>query len=130
MHCSDGLYRLYYGCYLQPIQVHLGYKRVCGQPEKKEIQTHEELLHINQSAVKRVRVTRFIEWADKNYFQRLANETNVQWIKQVNELYATYCKQWETHADEPSKMITLKIKAMESYLRCVHGVKKLNYWLL
>ena len=63
-------------------------------------------------------------------FQRVANETNVQWITQLNELYTTYCKQWETHADEPLKMIALKIKAMESYLRCVHGVKKSNYWLL
>ena len=129
MHRSAVIYRLYYSCYLQAIQVHLGYKWVSGQPAKKEIQTHEELLRTNQSAVKRFCFTRFIQWADENSFQRVANETNVQWIKRVNELYTT-CKQWKNHPDEPTKMITLKIKAMESYLRCVHSVKESNFWLL
>ena len=30
MHRLDAIYRVYYGCYLQAIQVHLGYKRVYG----------------------------------------------------------------------------------------------------
>ena len=84
MHWSDAIYRLYCGCYLQAIQVHLGYKRVSGKPEKKEMQTHEELLRTNQSAVKCVRFTQFIQLADENSFQRVADETNVQWIKRVN----------------------------------------------
>ena len=52
MHRSNAIYRLYYSAYLQAIQVHLGYKQVCGTPAKKEMQTHEQLMLVNYCALK------------------------------------------------------------------------------
>jgi hypothetical protein len=43
-HKQDVIYRLMYGSFFQPIQVHLGVKGLNGDPVKRGVQKHENLL--------------------------------------------------------------------------------------
>ena len=60
MHHNDAIYQVYCGAHFEPIQVHLGFKRVSGTPAKHHTQTHEQLMLLNYKAAKLVRFKRFI----------------------------------------------------------------------
>ena len=46
LHCQDVIYHAMYGCFLQAFQFHLGYKRICGDPVKRNVQGHESFLYL------------------------------------------------------------------------------------
>jgi hypothetical protein len=44
MHRQDVIWRTFYGGFLQPLVVHLGWRRITGNPVKKGLQQHENFL--------------------------------------------------------------------------------------
>ena len=45
-------------------------------------------------------------------------------------MYCAYCEQLESSDDEPSRVCAIFMKEVESYFRCVNGVKKGDFWLI
>ena len=129
MHWSDAIYRVYYYGYLQAIQVHLGYKRVNGQPAKKWMQTHEQLLLVNYNALQTYRFKTFIDNSDIALFTRKPNETKLSWMERVDAGYLAYCCTLEDSDDEPCRVVSLFMKAVESMLRASYAVRNSNFWL-
>ena len=54
MHRQDCIWRSKYGCFLQPLQVLLGWKRINGDPVKSRMQEHELFLYIVEKSLQDV----------------------------------------------------------------------------
>ena len=129
-HKQDCIWRSKYGCFLQAFQVHLGWKRINGDPSKRNMQGHELFLSIILRALRTHRLTCFIQSCSDDEFDSTNDLTPREELIRVEELYSAYCDELETSSDEPSRLCAIFMKEVESYFRCVHGTKKGNVWLM
>ena len=61
MHQNASIWNSKYGCFLQPFLVHLGLKRIPGQPDKKNMQGHESFLLLTYDTLRRLMFKRILE---------------------------------------------------------------------
>ena len=130
LHRQDVIYRLMYGCFLQALQCHIGEKGLCGEPAKRKVQSHEKFLYKVDNAMRRWRWKRFVDQLEVNIFEREEHETGQKTLSRVDKMYKEYCDSWIEGLDEPTIACALFMKYMDSYRRCVDGVKKRNTWLM
>jgi hypothetical protein len=129
MHRQDIIYKQFYGCILQAFQAELRYVRCNGEPVKNNLQTHELFLEISFKALKRQRYNRFLRHAGVGSFKRKAGEGELDWAVRVDTTFTEYRSLAENSPDQPTQLCCLLIKLLESYFRCVHAVKKQNFWM-
>ena len=129
-HRLDCIYRLYYGAFLQPFQVHLGWKKINGDPTKNKIQPHEQFMWIVYDALRRHRFDQFIKYMKYEQFTKQENELPKDHLLRLDELYSNYCNTLEQSTDQPTKVAALFMKCVESYNRCFNGVRKSDFWLM
>ena len=130
MHRQDCIWRSKYGCFLQPLQVLLGWKRINGDPVKSRMQEHELFLYIVEKSLRRLRFQRFIDHSEATLLSRKQDESAKDHLLRLDENFATFCKEAEMSNDEPTRLCALFLKEIESYLRCIHGVRNQDFWLL
>ena len=129
-HRQDCIYRMYYGGFLQPLQVYLGWERINRDPVRKGMQTHELFIQIDYRSARQHRFNRFIESIEMPVLDECDDdETARQKLLKMVEAYAIFCTKFENGKDEPSR-IALFIKSMEAYNGCVHGVSVEDFWIL
>lgn len=119
-----------YGCFLQAFQVHLGWKRINGNPAKRNIQGRELFLSIILRALRTHQLTYFLQSCSDYEFDKNCDFSSLDDLIRLDELYSTYCNKLESSMDEPSRLCAIFMKEVESYFRCVHGTKKGNFWLM
>ena len=129
MHRQDIIYRSKYGGFLQCLQAELGQRRVSRLPAKRNMQAHEEFLLLVHRSLKRWRFDRFLDSTGAGDLQTIPEEDPLDALIRLDSLFATYCKDLEKSADEPTRMCALHIKEMESYLRSTSAVRNENAWL-
>jgi len=61
LHRQDCIFRTKYGCFLQPLQVLLSWKRINGDPVKSCMQEHKLFLFLVEKALCCIRFTQYIE---------------------------------------------------------------------
>lgn len=128
-HRQDCIWKSKYGCFLQCFQVHLAVKRLAGNPSQKHMQGHRLFLVEMHRSIRTVRFACFLQ----SYLideLRGSGECPFQSLVHMEELYCAYCDDFETHADEPSRLCAIFMKEVESYFRCVHAVKQQHFWML
>ena len=129
-HKQDCIWKTKYGCFLQPFQVHLSWLRINGDPSKRNMQGHELFLSIIYRALRTHRLNCFIESCCEEELGSDSNMSAEENLIRCEELYAAYCDQLESCADEPSRLCAIFLKEVESYFRCVGGTKDGNVWLM
>lgn len=118
MHRQDVIWRVFYGGFLQPLVVHLGWKRITGNPVKKGLQHHENFLVVPYRGARARRLDQFLSSQGKNFFSTRDGETPEAWLSRIDAVYREYCRFWEEEtSDEPSKAVAMFLKTQESYLR-------------
>eukprot|EP00986_Skeletonema_menzelii_P013053 scaffold7400_cov122-Skeletonema_menzelii.AAC.2 len=128
-HRLDCIYMLYYGAFLQPLQIHLGWKNINGDPVKNKIQPHEQFMWIVYNALRRHRFNQFIKNSQEQ-FTRQERETAKDLLIRLDVAYQKYCVGLEQSPDQPSRVAALFMKCVESYNRCFHGVRNADFWLM
>jgi len=48
----------------------------------------------------------------------------------VEAAYLEFYQEFETSVDEPSRVCAIYVKEVESYMRCLKGTKKENFWIM
>eukprot|EP00984_Skeletonema_dohrnii_P009331 scaffold3571_cov78-Skeletonema_dohrnii-CCMP3373.AAC.3 len=129
-HRLDCIYRLYYGAFLQPLQVHLGWKKINGDPVKNKIQPHEQFMWIVYNALRRHRFDQFIKNMNGGEFKRQENVSTKVHLLRLDKMYSNYCNTLEQSMDQPTRVSALFMKCVESYNRCFNGVRNSDFWLM
>ena len=50
-------------------------------------------------------------------------------LQRLDETFIEYCAKWDDSEDEPTRLCNNLIKMLDAYFRCVHAVKKRDFWL-
>lgn len=129
MHRQDVIWRQFYGCVLQAFQAETRTTRINGDPVKNNLQSHEAFLEICHKALKRHRMSRFLDKYGDSCFDRVEGESVSDMILRWDEMYCEYCSQWDDAEDQPTRLCNNMIKMLDAYFRCVNAVKKQDYWL-
>ena len=127
-HKQDVIYRLMYGSFLQPIQVHLGIKGLNSDPVKRVVQKHKNMLLLVALAARRHQFNRFL----KQWTVDSANDSlpKIEFLMQTHRAYLSYCITQEDCEDKPTRIVALFLKYMDGYMRSFYAVKHCNSWLL
>jgi len=48
----------------------------------------------------------------------------------MDKSFTEFCYDAESSNDEPTRICALFLKEIESYLRCVHGIRNQDFWTL
>ena len=130
-HKQDVIYKLMYGSFLQPIQVHLGVKGLNGDPVKRGVQKHENLLLLVAIGARRHRFACFLKIVgEAGCIPGSATANRRVELLKIDELYREFCVAQETSDDEPTRIVGLFLKYMDGYLRGYYAAKHSNFWLL
>ena len=121
-HKQDVIWRTKYGCFLQAFQVHLGSRKLTGNPVKKNMQGHELFLFVVEQAIRTRRFDCFLSSCNEKAFA--IEGSKLERLRKLDELFNEYCKYWETCPDEPTRVCALFLKDMDSYHRGVDATKK------
>ena len=130
MHRQDCIWKSKYGSFLQAFQCHLGWKRIAGDPAKRNMQGHELFLLIIYRALRTHRFSCWLQSCCDDDFETNDDGTPRDGLVDIDEIYHAYCDGLETSEDEPSRLCAIFMKEVESYFRCVHSVKNSNFWML
>ena len=129
IHRQDVIYKSHYGSFLQAFQCHIKLKGITGNVAKK-VKHHERFLMLTYNAHLRVRMKQYLTQCAVNKLARNRGESNPAYLMRVNSDYQLWCGEFDEGLDEPSIASNRFIKYVESYKRCVDGVRKWNTWLL
>ena len=102
MHRQDCIWRSKYGCFLQALQVLLGWKRINGDPVKSRMQEHELFLYIVEKALRCLRFQRFIDHSEATVLSNKQDESAKYHLLRLDEDFSTFCNDAEMSNDEPS----------------------------
>jgi hypothetical protein len=130
MHQTMVIYDLFYGAFLQALQVHGGVKRVTGNPLKGNFQSHEKFLLKVLRACHCCFMREFIFGLNIEEVTRRENESKIDVAKRLVVAVDSFFKSWLVSANKPSKLVALFMKVMSSYMRCKNGIKHRDFWLL
>ena len=130
MHQVCVVYSLYYGGFLQCLQVALGRKRITGEPTKGRFQDHEIFMTLTHLACIRYMLRMFMTSLILEELLFIDGESPSDYLTRVHQLYAEFQLSWQKSPHEPSRMVALFIKVSASYLRCKKGVHNIDFWLL
>ena len=72
----------------------------------------------------------FIESLPEDAFLQRKDESVQSSIDWLDDDYLSFIKQWETSADQPSRVCAIFMKEVELYLRCLYGTKTGNFWMI
>ena len=95
-----------YGCFLQALQVLLGWKRINSDPIKNRMQEHELFLYLVEKALRRLRFSQFIALLEAAVFVKKDDETPHQHLLRVDLAFETFCSDWEMSKDGPTRVCT------------------------
>ena len=130
MHQIAVIYTVYYGGFMQAIQVALGVKRVIGDSVGGKCQDHERFLIKVYLSCVRFLHRRFIKNTDEEELKLCAEESPAGFLTRIHSNYSKFRESWEVSEHDSSKMVALFIKISGSFYRCKDGVSKRDYWLL
>ena len=130
MHQVCVIYSLYYGGFLQCLQVALARKRITGEPIKGRFQDHEIFLITTYLACVRYMMRMFMKATILENLLFIEGEDPSAYLKRIQHMYQKFQESWQNSAHEPSRMVALFIKVSASYLRCKKGVHNVDFWLL
>jgi hypothetical protein len=74
-------------------------------------------------------MARFLVGFGDGYFSRYEGEDTVRMLLRFDEAFSEYCNKWESSMDVPSRLCNNLLKLLEAYFRCVHSVKRQNFWM-
>ena len=103
LHRQYIIWRAYYGCYLQALQCHLGWKRITGNPEKKNPQLHHKFLLVDDTALRRHRLCQWKDSCNGSILIVKPGESQRETLLRIDRNYEKYCIDLETSLDEPSR---------------------------
>jgi len=63
-------------------------------------------------------------------FVKKDDETPQQHLLRVDVAFVTFYSDCEMSKDEPSRVCALFLKHIESYLQCIHGVRRQDFLML
>jgi hypothetical protein len=110
--------------------VHLGWRRITGNPVKKGLQQHENFLIVPYRGARSQRLEQFRLSQDEDFFEVKDGEDEVSYVTRLHNAYLAYCKFWEEDSnDEPSKVVALFLKMQEAYLRSSGTIRKSHFWM-
>ena len=115
MHQTGIIYSIYYGGFIQCFQLALSVKRVNGDPVKKGYQDHDIHLRDLYLACLRYRLHNFTLTLSSEDMTALDNESAIQFMVRLEEKYSSYVEEWENTDHEPSKLVSLFLKATGEY---------------
>jgi hypothetical protein len=130
MHQLGVVYTMFYGGFMQPLQVANGIKRVMGDPLKGKFKDHERFAVKLFKACRRFMLRRFVQSEFLDEMDSIRFHYDVSRLKYLLKQYADFRKSWTTSAHEPSQVVALFVKYMESYVRCKRAVKAQDGWLM
>ena len=130
MHHSDGIYKKFYGGFLQPLQTHCAVKRVTGDPTKNHYQDHDHHLDLCDTSSSRFHDRMFVLHHDASDFVVRDGESNRQFLLRVEEMWMQFTLSYETSLHQPSKMISLFLKQQASYKRQKHAMRACDFWIV
>ena len=129
MHQAAVIYIIFYGGFIQAMQVANGVKRVTGDPVKGNYQDHDRFLCKLYKACIRFRKRKFVLAQGIEFWLMKDGETKDQFLRREEERFNDFVTKWETGNHEPSRLVSLFIKYTASYLSCKHGIRKGDFWL-
>ena len=94
------------------------------------MQEHELLFYLVEKTLHRLRFNHFIAISEAAVFVKKDDKTPQQHLLQVDLAFVTFYSDWEMSKDEPSRVCALFLKHIESYLRCIHRVRRQDFWML
>ena len=56
-------------------------------------------------------------------------ETPIGYLTRIEKSYVDFVLKWENSKHEPTKVVSLFLKYTNSYLRCKHGIRNVDFWL-
>jgi len=130
MHQCGVIYSLFYGSFIQPMQVANGVKRVMGDPVKGNYQDHDKFLLKLYKSCRRYRHRCFINSLSLLDLNIRDDETPRQFVCRIESLLVAFENDWENTRHEPSRLVSLFMKYTKSYLRCKYALRKRDFWLL
>ena len=130
MHQADAIFTVYYGAFLQAVQVSIGDKRVTGNPVKGGFQDHDLFLLKVYHSCTRLLQRRFVSFVANDTFKMEDNETSQSYLIRIQERYCEFRTSWETSKHLPSRMVAQFLKVTASYHRCKTGVTNRDFWLM
>ena len=107
-----------------------GVKRVKGDPTKSNFQDHERFMLKLYRACRDLRFRRFIESQELEDLQPRVGESNEETLRQIESNVIEFFTGWETSSHEPSRLVALFMKCVESYNRCKNAIRKEDFWAL
>lgn len=129
MHRLDCGFRMFYPGFWQPLCFELSVKRVNGDPVKGGFQAHENFALKLLKGFKRYRIRCFIASMPVADLRPRANESPAETLLRIEKSFREYCESWETSDHEPSRLVALSIKFLDSYSRCRDGIRKKDFAL-
>ncbi len=130
MHQTALIFVIYYGGFLQAIQVELGVKQVMGDSLKGSFQDHERFLVKTYLACNRYLHRCFLKSIDLSMLECGEDESPAKYLNRIHHAFRSFQKSWETSDNEPSRMVALFLKTASSFYRCKLGIGRRDFWLL
>jgi hypothetical protein len=110
--------------------VHLGWRRITGDPVKKGLQQHENFLIVPYRAARTLRLEQFRLTQEENFFEVRDGEDDVMYLTRLHSTYLSFCEFWEDHStDEPSRVVARYLQMEEAYLRSSGTIRKSHFWM-
>ena len=108
-HKQDCMWKTKYGCFLQVSQVYLGWKRINGEPAKRNMQGHELFLSIVHRALRTHRLSSFILTCSEEELEEFSRFSTEEELMHLEDIYAAYriAATVRGHSDFPSAVLAL-----------------------
>ena len=90
MHRQDCIWKSKYGSFLQAFQCHLGWKRIAGDPAKRNMQGHELFLLIIYRALRTHRFSCWLQSCCDDDFETNDDGTPRDGLIDIDEIYHAY----------------------------------------
>ena len=115
---------------MQPMQLANGVKRVQGDPVKGNFQDHERFMLKLYTACRDFRFRRFIESQELEDLKAKVGESPEETLRRIENNVIQFFSGWETSKHEPSRLVAIFMKCVESYKRCKAAIRKEDFWSL
>eukprot|EP00984_Skeletonema_dohrnii_P002680 scaffold926_cov75-Skeletonema_dohrnii-CCMP3373.AAC.3 len=122
IHRLQAIYKVYYGGFIQPIQVMLSLKKVGKDPTKGSWSAHEQLCLKIHAALSMLRVDKFLSQRSTTGGGNASTDPSKVFLMMAEE-YDEYCMKLETAKNEVARSFALFSKYMERWKRCRRAVR-------
>eukprot|EP00984_Skeletonema_dohrnii_P014047 scaffold5868_cov79-Skeletonema_dohrnii-CCMP3373.AAC.1 len=122
IHRLQAIYKVYYGRFIQPIQVMLSLKKVGKDPTKGSWSAHEQLCLKIHAALSMLRVDKFLAQRSTTEGGDASTDPSKIFLMMAEE-YDAYCMKLETAKNEVARSFALFSKYTERWKQCRRAVR-------